>query len=58
MASLVESIPKTGRLEVDIKVVADVNISAYAARQKVNAFVCAKRDQLHDARRYSDARPG
>jgi hypothetical protein len=42
MASLVESIPKTGRLEVDIKVVADVNISAYAARQKVNAFVLSE----------------
>jgi hypothetical protein len=39
MASLVESLPKTGRLEVDIKVTADVNISAYAARQKVNGFV-------------------
>ena len=39
MASLVESLPKSGRLEVDIKVTADVNISAYAARQKVNGFV-------------------
>jgi len=39
MASLIESLPKTGRLEVDIKVAADVNISAYAARQKVNDFV-------------------
>jgi len=39
MASLIESLPKIGRLEVDIKVVADVNISAYAARQKVNDFV-------------------
>jgi hypothetical protein len=39
MASLVESLPKTGHLEVDIKVKADVNISAYAARQKVNDFV-------------------
>lgn len=39
MASLVESLPGTGRLEVEIKVTADVNISAYAARQKVNAFV-------------------
>lgn len=36
MASLVESLPQTGRLEVDIRVRADVNISAYAARQKVN----------------------
>jgi len=39
MVSLVEALPKTGRLEVDIKVVADVNVSAYAARQKVNDFV-------------------
>ncbi len=39
MASIVESLPKTGRLEVDIKVKADINISAYAARQKVNGFV-------------------
>jgi hypothetical protein len=39
MASLVESLPQTGQLEVDIRVRADVNISAYAARQKVNSFV-------------------
>jgi hypothetical protein len=39
MTTLVESLPKTGRLEVDIKVTADVNFSAYAARQKVNDFV-------------------
>lgn len=38
----VESLPKTGRLEVDIKVTADVNISAYAARQKVNNFVLSE----------------
>ena len=39
MVSLIESLPKTGRLEVDIKVAADISISAYAARQKVNDFV-------------------
>lgn len=39
MVSLVESLPQAGRLEVDIKVTADVNVSAYAARQKVNGFV-------------------
>jgi hypothetical protein len=39
MAAIVESLPRAGRLEVDIKVSADLNISAYAARQKVNAFV-------------------
>jgi hypothetical protein len=39
MATVIEALPKTGRLEVDIKVAADVNISAYAARQKVNGLV-------------------
>ncbi len=39
MQSVVESLPETGRLEVDIKVTADVNVSAYAARQKVDGFV-------------------
>jgi len=39
MVSLIESLPKTGRLEVDIKVAADIHISAYAAKQKVNDFV-------------------
>jgi hypothetical protein len=39
MVSLIESLPKMGRLEVDIKVAADIHISAYAARQKVNDFV-------------------
>jgi hypothetical protein len=37
-----ESIPGTGRLEVDIRVTADMNISAYAARQKVNGFVLSE----------------
>ena len=39
MVSLVESLPKTGRLEVEIKVAADINVSAYAARRKINDFV-------------------
>ena len=39
MPSIVEALPQRGRLEVDIKVTADINISAYAARQKVNGFV-------------------
>lgn len=38
MHSVVESLPETGRLEVDIKVTADVNVSAYAARQKVDGL--------------------
>ncbi len=42
MASIIDSLPKTGRLEVDIKVTADVNISAYAARQKINGFVLSE----------------
>ncbi len=42
MNANVESIPKTGRIEVDIKVTADVNISAYAARQKVNNLVLSE----------------
>jgi hypothetical protein len=37
--ALAEPLPKSGRLEVDIKVTADIGISAYAGRQKVNAFV-------------------
>ena len=39
MVSLLESLPQTGRLEVDIKVKADISISDYAAKQKVNGFV-------------------
>ena len=42
MTTAVESLPKTGRLEVDIKVTADVNFSAVAARQKVNSFVLSE----------------
>lgn len=42
MPATVESVPKTGRLEVDIKVTADVNFSAVAARQKVNSFVLSE----------------
>jgi hypothetical protein len=37
-----ETLPQAGRLEVDIKVTADVNVSAYAARQKVNGFVLSE----------------
>ena len=42
MAAILTTLPKTGRLEVDIKVTADVNISAYAAKQKVNGFVLSE----------------
>lgn len=34
-----QSLPQTGRLEIDIKVSSDINVSAYAARQKVDNFV-------------------
>lgn len=37
MTANVESLPQTGRLEVDIKVTADVNISVYTARQSITA---------------------
>jgi len=39
VATQLQSLPQTGRLEIDIKVTADINVSAYAARQKVNSFV-------------------
>jgi hypothetical protein len=42
MESVIESLPTSGRLEVDIKVKADVNISAFAARQKVNSFILSE----------------
>jgi hypothetical protein len=42
MNAIVESLPTSGRLEVDNKVSADVNISAYAAQQKVNDFVLSE----------------
>jgi hypothetical protein len=32
--------PKSGKIGVTIQVTADMNISAFAARQKVNGFVC------------------
>jgi hypothetical protein len=42
MAITLESIPKTGRLEVDIKVSANVNVTAFTARQKANNFVLSE----------------
>jgi hypothetical protein len=42
MTATVQSIPTQGRLEVDIRVTADMNISAYAARQKVNCFILSE----------------
>ena len=39
MAVLIEELPRLGKLEVDVRVTADVNVSAYSARQKVNASV-------------------
>lgn len=42
MQVTVESLPETGRVEVDIKVTADVNFTAIATRQKVNSFVLSE----------------
>ena len=39
MAVIVQALPGQGRLEIDVKVTADVNVSAFSARQKVNSFV-------------------
>lgn len=39
MTVLMQELPRLGKLEVDVKVTADVNVSAFSARQKVNAFV-------------------
>lgn len=38
MDAELQSLPQSGRLEIDIRVTADMNVSAYAARQKVNSF--------------------
>lgn len=42
MATQLQSLPQTGRLEIDIKVTADMNVSAFAARQKVNSFILSE----------------
>ena len=39
MAVLIQELPHSGRLEVDVRVTADINVSAFSARQKVNSFV-------------------
>lgn len=39
MTVLMQQLPRSGKLEVDVKVTADVNVSAFSARQKVNAFL-------------------
>lgn len=39
MVAAIQTLPQTGKLEVSIRVSADVNISAYAARQKANGFL-------------------
>jgi hypothetical protein len=38
-----------GRVEIDIKVTADMNVSAYAARHKVNSFVLSEISYLMHA---------
>lgn len=39
MAVIVQALPGQGRLEIDVKVTADVNVSAFSCVQKVNSFV-------------------
>ncbi len=39
MAVQLQSLPQSGRLEIDIKVSSDINVSAFVARQKVDSFV-------------------
>lgn len=39
MVVQLESLPQMGRLEIDIKVTSDINVSAFAARQKVDNFL-------------------
>lgn len=39
MAAQLQSLPQSGRLEIDIKVTANLNVSAFAARQKVDGFI-------------------
>lgn len=39
MAVQLQSLPQSGRLEIDIKVSSDINVSAFVARQKVDNFV-------------------
>ena len=42
MKATLERLPPSGRVEIAISVAADVNISATAARQKVNQFVLSE----------------
>lgn len=42
MTVQLNSLPQTGRLEIDIRVTSDINVSAYAARQKVDSFVLSE----------------
>ncbi|MEZ4518591.1 MAG: hypothetical protein R3C44_17810 [Chloroflexota bacterium] len=42
MSVEIQSIPESGRLEIDIKVTTDINVSALAARQKVNSFALSE----------------
>ena len=39
MTVLIHELPRSGKLEVDVRVTADINVSAFSARQKVNTFV-------------------
>lgn len=42
MTVQLQSLPQTGRVEIDIKVTSDINVSGYSARQKVDNFVLSE----------------
>ena len=42
MVAAIQALPQTGRLEVNIRVSADMNVSAFAARQKANSFILSQ----------------
>lgn len=42
MVAAIQALPQTGRLEVNIRVSAAMNVSAFAARQKANSFILSQ----------------
>lgn len=42
MVAAIQALPQTGHLEINIRVSADVNFSAFAARQKANSFILSQ----------------
>lgn len=39
MVAAIQALPQTGHLEINIRVSAQINISAFGARQKANSFI-------------------